>query len=125
MPEIFSAIVAFATHVSPAIVALVWARLSSVPRVKTLMIIAAKLIVITFTSVFLFGYAAEALCDGSALKGFSRCTLIPVGVARLSFPFYILSIYAVAAGCLGAAAIGIWAEVVAYRERRARSRGPL
>ncbi|MDW3181351.1 hypothetical protein [Roseobacter sp.] len=118
MGDVLPAITAFAVHVLPAVVAVFWAIFSTVLRVKYLMTITAKIFVLVVILLFLFMYSAEALCDGSGIKGFTRCSLIPVTIANLSLPVYLLSVGALVMWCLVAIVICGWAEFAEIRKRR-------
>lgn len=117
LAEVPPVIAALAVHLSPALVASCWAAFSKVPRVKSLMILTAKIVVLAVILLFSFMYLTEYLCEGSALKGYGRCSLIPVSIARLSIPIYLISVGVVLAWFLVAIALCIRAELAATRER--------
>lgn len=84
------------------------------------MTLTAELVILVVILLFSFTYSAEALCDGSALKGFIRCSLIPIAIANLVIPVYLLSVGVLAAWCLVATTICGWAELTAIRERNSK-----
>ncbi|MCA1288381.1 hypothetical protein [Salipiger bermudensis] len=116
MEDVLLTIASFAVHVSPALVASIWATFSTVPHVKSLMTLTAKLFVFVVISLFSFAYAAEISCEGSALKGFVRCSLIPINIAGLVIPIYLLSVGVLVAWFLLATALCIRAEFAALKE---------
>ncbi|WP_205387831.1 hypothetical protein [Pseudosulfitobacter sp. DSM 107133] len=120
LKDLLPAITAFAVHISPAIAALAWAHFSTVSRVKVVMKLTAKLVTLVVISLFIYLYLAETLCDGSAVKGFVRCSFFPASIANLSVPIYLLSVTALGVWCLVVTAICGWAEIAALRERSDR-----
>lgn len=80
----------------------------------------AKLVTLLAISLFIYLHLAETLCDGSALKGFARCSFFPASIANLSIPIYLLSVTALGLWCLVVTAICGWAEIAAMRDRNDR-----
>ncbi len=117
MEALLPEVAAFAVHISPALLAVIWAVFSPVRRVKRLLLLAAKVVVLTVIALFLFLYSLEILCDGSALKGYVRCSLIPVAVASHALSVYLLSMGAVGMWCIVTVVICIGAEIDAMRKR--------
>jgi len=112
------AITAFAAYTSPAVAALVWAAFSTIPRVKRLMYRTAKLFIVVIVMLFFYSYVAEYLCSGSALKGFTRCAVIPVIIANLVIPVSLLLMGLLAAWTLVAVVICGRAEFGKIREQK-------
>ena len=81
---------------SPAVIALIWARYSTLPYVQRLMTRTAKIFVVLFLFIVLLGFPLEWLCEGDGLNGYSRCVVIPVRIAHLYIPIVFLSIGAFA-----------------------------
>ena len=96
MDDALPILTAYAAYISPAVIALVWSRFSSLPAVQRLMKFTAKTFSVVVTLMFLFSFSVDWLCDGSAVKGYSGCVFIPESVANLSLPFALLSTVALA-----------------------------
>ncbi|WP_163025867.1 hypothetical protein [Chachezhania antarctica] len=117
LEDLLPASMSFLVHISPAIVALAWPRFSIVPRVKSVMKLTAVLVASVVISLFLFIGSAETLCAGSALKGYNQCSLIPVYIANLVSPVYLLSMAVIAVWCLVVTAKCCWAEFEVLKNR--------
>lgn len=84
------------------------------------MTLTAKLFAFVVISLFSFVYSAEIFCEGSVLKGFVRCSLIPINIAGLVIPIYLLSVGVLVAWFLLATALCIRAEFAALEEANER-----
>ncbi|MCW1934137.1 hypothetical protein [Pararhodobacter zhoushanensis] len=92
MFDVLMGIYAFAVHMSPTAIALIWAHFSTVPRVKSVMTLTAKIGALIVIPLSMFAVAAEILCGGSAVKGYGECKFISDFVANLLVPVYLLSV---------------------------------
>lgn len=108
---------ALAVYSSPAMVATCWAVFSKVPRVKRLMTLTAKINVLAVVVLFSFLYLTDFLCDGSALKGYLRCSLIPDLIANFAVLIFLIMVGVFSVWFLVAISLCIWAEFAAIRER--------
>ena len=108
----------FAVYVSPALVAFVWAYLSKIRWVKRALISTAKLVVLVFIFLFLISYSAEYLCDGSVVKGFTQCSVIPTMGANFVGPVITLSICGLIVRGLVVVVRCGWAEYQHFHKRK-------
>ncbi len=63
------------------------------------MLLSAKLFAMVVISLFLYISFLEVLCSRSALKSYVQCNLIPVPLANLVLPLFLLSM---GVSCCGA-----------------------
>ena len=101
MDDLLPLLASYATFMSPAGLALVLSKFTAIPRVKQLLRLTATIIVLVITSLFIFSFSTDTLCDGTGLKGYVRCNIIPTYIANLSIPIYLLSLGALAIWTLG------------------------
>ncbi|MEM6408305.1 MAG: hypothetical protein AAF700_07780 [Pseudomonadota bacterium] len=97
MNDTLPLLTAYLVYNSPIIIALVWARFTSLEPVKRLMLLYAKVQFAAITFVFVYSFLIDALCDGSALKGYGRCTLVPLQVANLTLLIILIALAGLAA----------------------------
>ncbi len=81
------------------------------------MFLSAKLVALVVIAVFSFVYLSGALCRGSALKGYVQCDFIPLPLANLALPLYLLSMAVLMLWCIAIVVICVSAEMDAVRER--------
>lgn len=91
---------AYLAYGSPIIIALFWARLTSLGSVKRSTLFYAKIHFAAITFVFVYSIVIDTLCDGGSLKGYVRCSLIPLQVANLTLPIITIALAGLAAFAL-------------------------
>ena len=97
MDDTLPLLTAYLAYSSPIIIVLLWARLTSLESVKSLMLLYAKAHFVAITFVFVYSFLLDVLCDGSSLKGFVRCTLVPLQMANLTLPIFLIALAGLAA----------------------------
>lgn len=100
MTDALPLLTAYLAYSSPIIIALLWARLTSLGSVKRLMLLYAKIHLAAITFVFVYSFVIDALCDGSSLKGYVRCSFVPFQVANLTLPVTMIALAGLAAFAL-------------------------
>ena len=117
MDDVLPILTAYAAYITPAAIALTWSRFSKLPAVQKLMMLTAKTILVVVTSMFLFTFLVDWLCDGDAAKGHYNCAVFPGSVANLSLPIVLLSTVALAALAFVVVVISIVREFASRSKR--------
>lgn len=92
MNDTLPLLAAYLAYNSPIVIALLWAKFTSLAAVTRLMLFYAKFHFAAITFVFLYSFAIDGLCDGSSLKGYTRCTVVPLDVANLTLPITLITL---------------------------------
>lgn len=92
---------AFLTLNSPILIALLWAKFTSLGEVRRLMLFYAKLHFAVVAFILLYSLSIDWLCDGDAVKGYRRCSIVPVELANLTLPIGFYGLAGLAALAIG------------------------
>ena len=106
---------------SPAIIALVWAKVSRVHRVAIALRRTALFVTIIVLVIFPSGYAFETLCTGNAIDSVMRCTWIPNELGILYLPLVLILLIALA---LVSLVVFLFCGVLEFLAFKARQRKP-
>ena len=109
-------LIAYLAYISPMIIALLWANLTSLGSVKRLMLYYAKAHFAGISFVFLYSFVIGSLCDGSSLKGYVRCAIVPLEIANLTFAILFVVLAALVTFALVAV---LWCGVLELRKSKA------
>lgn len=100
MNGMLTMLTAYFVYNLPIAAALMWVKFTSLKTVKRTLLFYAKVHFATISFMFLYSLAIDWLCDGSALKGYVRCSIVPLPVANVTLTILIFALVGLAAFAL-------------------------